>query len=882
MKKKNRWMANGFALLILAIMLVFPQKVLADAGTRDDAVNWAYAQEGKYLDYDGAYGAQCVDLIKYYYAYFGKASYAKGNGCQYVSNALPEGWTRIKNTADFIPKPGDIAVWGTELSKAGHVAIILSANGSSFVSMDQNWPTGSACKQVTHNYKKFWGVIRPDFKDNTLQPVTTAPSIWKNSDTYIVGDSVKFNWNNVDNATGYWLTVWHKGEQIVTTQVSGGSEYTLESLGEGEYTAFIKAYNDISSMESSISLNVNYITGENTIANGKYQICSALDNSSVISIALASDKDEANALLYANEYHENQIFNFEYLGDGYYKISAVHSGKFLDVYDGEKKSGANVQQYRWKGGNNQKWVVKDAGDGYFYIISKANSLYLDVYGGEARNDANIDTYSGHGGTSEKWRLIPAGEKTIENGKYQICSALDNSSVISVALASDKDEANVLLYANEYHKNQIFNFEYIGNGYYKISAEHSGKFLDVYDGEKKSGANVQQYRWKNGDNQKWVIRDAGDGYVYIISKTNGFYLDVYGGEARNDVNIDTYWGHGGTSEKWRLITAKKEISECNIELSEDKNIYDGTEKTPDVTVKEGNVILTKDTDYKVTYKDNLNAGNASVTVTGIGVYTGEATKEFKIAKAAQELKVSPDEMNISVEESAQINASGRGQISYKSDAEEKVTVSNTGKVTGKQAGKATITVTASGDENYNSASETMIVNVKEKNTVKEGWKKDSKGWWYQNKDGSYPKSTWKQIEGKWYYFNVKGYMQTGWLLEKGIWYYLNADGTMAKGWENVNKEWYYFKSSGAMQRGWMLECGTWYYLNTDGKMQTGWQKIGGKWYYMDKNGAMQEFKWINGIYYVKADGSMAVSEWVDQGRYYVDANGKWVKDKVKEA
>ena len=281
-------------------------------------------------------------------------------------------------------------------------------------------------------------------------------------------------------------------------------------------------------------------------------------------------------MLYANEYHTNQVFDFEYLGDGYYKISAVHSGKSLDVYNGEKKSGTNVQQYSWKNSDNQKWVVKDAGDGYFYIISKSNSLYLDVYGGEAYNDANIDTYSGHGGISEKWRLIPYGEASISDGKYQICSALDNSSVISVALASDKDEANVLLYANEYHKNQIFNFEYLGNGYYKISAEHSNKSLDVYNGESKNG-NVQQYSWKNSDNQKWVVRDAGDGYFYIISKATGLYLDVYGGEAYNDANIATYWGHGGISEKWRLIPAKKEISECSAQLAEDKFVYDGKEK-----------------------------------------------------------------------------------------------------------------------------------------------------------------------------------------------------------------------------------------------------------------------------------------------------------------
>ena len=61
-------------LMILGITVLFPQRVVhADAGTREAAVKWAYEQEGKFLDYDKAWGAQCVDLIKYYYAYFGKA-----------------------------------------------------------------------------------------------------------------------------------------------------------------------------------------------------------------------------------------------------------------------------------------------------------------------------------------------------------------------------------------------------------------------------------------------------------------------------------------------------------------------------------------------------------------------------------------------------------------------------------------------------------------------------------------------------------------------------------------------------------------------------------------------------------------------------------------
>ena len=101
-----------------------------------------------------------------------------------------------------------------------------------------------------------------------INPVTTTPSIWKNSDSYTVGNSATLTWNSVDNATGYWFSVWYKGEQIVTTQVSGSSEYTLNNLGEGEYTAYITAYNDSSSKQNSVTFRVYYLDiGTNFIAN---------------------------------------------------------------------------------------------------------------------------------------------------------------------------------------------------------------------------------------------------------------------------------------------------------------------------------------------------------------------------------------------------------------------------------------------------------------------------------------------------------------------------------------------------------------------------------------------------------------------------------------
>ena len=518
----------------------------------------------------------------------GKGSYANricidhGNGVYSFYAHLSTGTFKVKS-GDRVRQGQLIAKTGTSGKSTGphlHFEIRVGGNSTNYAKNPRNYLTK----------------VNP--VPNT---VTTTPSIWKNSDSYTVGNSATLTWNSVDNATGYWFSVWYKGKQIVTTQVSGSSEYTLNNLGEGEYTAYITAYNDSSSKQGSVTFRVNYVSGEQTIPNGRYQICSALDNSSVISISGASTDDEANVLLYANERHDNQYFDFEYLGNGYYKITAKHSGKVLDVYWEKMEAGANVQQYYWNNGDNQQWVVKDAGDGYFYIISKSNSLYMDVYGGVASNDVNIDTYTGHGGTSEKWKLIPAGEQSVADGKYQICTVLDDSSVISISEASKDACANALLYANENHKNQVFNFEYQGDGYYKIIARHSGMALDVYNSEQSSGANVEQYPWKNSDNQKWVVKPAGDGYYYIVSKCNGLYLDVYGGVAVNDANIDTYFGHGGASEKWRLIPVNEPenlltAKGCSVSLKENIGVNMYASFSDDILEDDGAKV-------RFTYADN---------------------------------------------------------------------------------------------------------------------------------------------------------------------------------------------------------------------------------------------------------------------------------------
>lgn len=71
------------------------------------------------------------------------------------------------------------------------------------------------------------------------------------------------------------------------------------------------------------------------------------------------------------------------------------------------------------------------------------------------------------------------------------------------------------------------------------------------------------------------------------------------------------------------------------------IYDGNAKEPsgeNVTVTLDGEPLTESTDYELTYSNNVNAGTATVQVTGKGNYTGTATGSFTIAKANPNVEV----------------------------------------------------------------------------------------------------------------------------------------------------------------------------------------------------------------------------------------------------
>ena len=167
-------------------------------------------------------------------------------------------------------------------------------------------------------------------------------------------------------------------------------------------------------------------------------------------------------------------------------------------------------------------------------------------------------------------------------------------------------------------------------------------------------------------------------------------------------------------------------------------YTGWEISPAVTVRdvEGKE-LTQGTDYEISYEDNVNAGTASILVTGKGDYTGTAVKTFTISKADNTLSVSGKtatlkskklkrkKQSLSVSKIMTVSNVGQGTLSYRLVSVKKAKFkkyfkidAKTGKVTVKKKLKKgtytlTVNVTASGDTNHNAGSKTVTVKVKVK-------------------------------------------------------------------------------------------------------------------------------------------------------------------------
>ena len=170
-------------------------------------------------------------------------------------------------------------------------------------------------------------------------------------------------------------------------------------------------------------------------------------------------------------------------------------------------------------------------------------------------------------------------------------------------------------------------------------------------------------------------------------------------------------------------AKRSLALCDIRIAEQKYTYDGTEKTPEMIIMDGNYTLRKNTDYTVKCSNNINAGNAELEITGAGNYSGTYKAGFLIEQTKPSLKF--DRKTITVKYGtkpflcALSEKTTDGTITYSSSNPKAAVVDPaTGKVTIKGGGTAAIMAYAAKGTNYTSGSTFCTIKVtKRSNTIK---------------------------------------------------------------------------------------------------------------------------------------------------------------------
>ena len=200
------------------------------------------------------------------------------------------------------------------------------------------------------------------------------------------------------------------------------------------------------------------------------------------------------------------------------------------------------------------------------------------------------------------------------------------------------------------------------------------------------------------------------YPYNNSTWTLDKLQNYGGE----ITWIPWNPSSGTSQK-------RDLALCHIDVKTTGYTYNGSPIVPAVTITDGAYILINGTDYVISCTNNVNAGNAVVTINGTGNYGGNSSTSYTIGKAKAVLQFQNAEVDAKYGDSAftnlLINKVTDGKISYISDNTGVASVKSTnGNVNIVSAGTAKITVSAEAGTNYEAAEASFILNVEKAENI----------------------------------------------------------------------------------------------------------------------------------------------------------------------
>ena len=281
---------------------------------------------------------------------------------------------------------------------------------------------------------------------------------------YIAGETVKFQPNN-------WTSVLDANQPVMNAQASDASAirqswdaatntYTIE-FRRACNVVLTLAYNDLEVKTYDIEVR--------NLADGNHYVRSWVNNK-----YLQLDDGAGNAplvldILTGEEY---QVWTFEYIANGYYKITSPHNGLAISVQSGSTNEISEIVLAEYTGASTQQWKISislaktltakssESSSENWYLAPTESTAHA---GGYAINQSNNSIYP-----ENQWEIIPkisvTGDAIAYDDSYWQSITLSNNcysyAINNPATSGGKQQPGALagIYVSD-EKNEYGQYDY---------------------------------------------------------------------------------------------------------------------------------------------------------------------------------------------------------------------------------------------------------------------------------------------------------------------------------------------------------------------------------------------------------------------------------------
>lgn len=349
-----------------------------------------------------------------------------------------------------------------------------------------------------------------------------------------------------------------------------------------------------------------------------------------------------------------------------------------------------------------------------YKITSPGTYLLATYIPDQNGDylVEMSRTEGKAATEEDFISMTSKEFHVGNGRIDIAGAtlsgITDKEYTGNAITQSitvKMGSKTLTEGRDYYVTYFFNVDVgraamiiYGTGNYKGKIDQGTTFLITAKTLNGNMITLEPSGFTyNGSLQKPLVSVKNGSF--LLQEDRDYTLTNEGGTDPGTYSV-TITAKSGSNYKGsaskNYTIGKISLSGANISISPASYTYDGTEKRPDVSVTLNGSPVPGDA-YTTSYSSNINAGNASVTVTAISssFYSGSASASFTIKKyglTAPDISVTaPDDVtyNRSAQTPTPIVKWGDRTLKNNTD----YTLSYSGN---KNAGTATVTISGKGN------------------------------------------------------------------------------------------------------------------------------------------------------------------------------------------